>query len=378
MAKLKRVYFLLILLFCSIFFFVNDFGIVEIQKTAIVLGMGIDRDEEGFSITAQLAVPQKSKESSSTSSVEVTGKGKTVGEALTTINATTGWYPKLTFCDLIVVGESAVEQEVFAGLEYFLRNENVSDYVLVATCKGSAKEFFSSKTPTTDMSTLAAEKILSNEAKRSGVVLPMTLREFAISYYTERGGYLPLIVKKEQEKGGAENPEENAPEGKNLFDATKTALFYKGQKKGELSPVQTLTLGILENDIRIAAFPVEESSIKYTLGIRHAGTSFDVTEKDDRMKIKLCLKAKAVMLDSDISHTVTDVAKTEYVDRAILSKAEEELTKQIVSLISSARETKCDLFNVKNIVHKKFPRFDTGERFFDLVDFSVSVVLQNL
>lgn len=41
-------------------FFSNDFGLIDIQKTAIVAAIGIDRSEETegrWSVTAQIAVP---------------------------------------------------------------------------------------------------------------------------------------------------------------------------------------------------------------------------------------------------------------------------------------------------------------------------------
>ena len=40
-------------------FFSNDFGLVDIQKTAIILAAGIDRTADGFSLTAQIAVPDE-------------------------------------------------------------------------------------------------------------------------------------------------------------------------------------------------------------------------------------------------------------------------------------------------------------------------------
>lgn len=379
MAKLKQWYFYILLFLCTIFFFVNDFGIVEIQKTAIVLGIGIDREGDDFSITAQLAVPQKSEQSGKTSSVEVSGVGRTVGEALSAINASTGWYPKLTFCELIVLGETATEGEVFAGLEYFLRNENVSDHALVATYQGNAKEFFSTKTPTADMSTLAMEKILSSESKRAGVVLPVSLREFSIACFSEQGGYLPTIVRREQENentGSSGGGEEENKDSAYLFDATRTSLFSNEQKKGELTPIQTLTLGILKNDIRLSAFPISHAGIDYTLGIRKAKTDVAIEKRKDGHGVRLALSARVVMLDSDTSHTVSDIAKTDLVEVELLQEAEKELTKQIYDLLCIARETKCDLMGLKNLLHKKFPR-NTTEEWFDL-DVSISVKLQNL
>ena len=40
-------------------FFSNDFGLVDIQKTAVILAAGIDRTEEGYELTAQISVPKR-------------------------------------------------------------------------------------------------------------------------------------------------------------------------------------------------------------------------------------------------------------------------------------------------------------------------------
>ena len=53
---------LFIVAFLFLLFFSTDFGLIDIQKTAIILAAGIDRTEDGnFSVTAQIAVPEASK-----------------------------------------------------------------------------------------------------------------------------------------------------------------------------------------------------------------------------------------------------------------------------------------------------------------------------
>ena len=53
---------IVIIFFLFTLFFSNDFGLIDIQKTAIILAAGVDKNEEGtFSVTAQIAVPQASK-----------------------------------------------------------------------------------------------------------------------------------------------------------------------------------------------------------------------------------------------------------------------------------------------------------------------------
>lgn len=101
-------------------FFSNDFGLVDIQKTALVLAAGIDRNENEFTLTAQIAVPKGTdRTTGGTSGVEIEGTGTTVSDCLADLYGKTGWVPKLIFCDLVVLGETVVAEDAFDCLDYF-------------------------------------------------------------------------------------------------------------------------------------------------------------------------------------------------------------------------------------------------------------------
>ena len=106
-------------------FISNDFGLVDIQKTAIVLAAGIDRNaEKGYTLTAQIAVPKGvDRTTGGTSSVEFVAEGETIADCVADIYCKTGWVPKFVFCNLIVIGdETAKTENIFDALDFFLRN----------------------------------------------------------------------------------------------------------------------------------------------------------------------------------------------------------------------------------------------------------------
>ena len=130
--RLTPILYVLGVLFVAILFFSNDFGLIDIQKTAIILAVGVDREEDSFIVTSQIAVPSASPDSkASAEALQVETRGETVGAAIQKINEKTGWYPKLVFCNLILLGKSALEKDVFECLDYFLRNDYMSDDCLV-------------------------------------------------------------------------------------------------------------------------------------------------------------------------------------------------------------------------------------------------------
>ena len=74
-------YYLLLVLLLAVFFFSNDFGLTDVQKTAIVMAVGVDREEDTFILTSQIAIPQSSKQGKATETVQLVSRGKTIADA---------------------------------------------------------------------------------------------------------------------------------------------------------------------------------------------------------------------------------------------------------------------------------------------------------
>ena len=104
--------------FLVIFFFSNDFGLIDVEKAAIVTAIAIDKADDEYEVSLQIAVPEANS-GNTNARVVVSGKGKTVAEAIGDVTTTTGWYQKLAFCNMIVIGESLLNSNVMDFLDYF-------------------------------------------------------------------------------------------------------------------------------------------------------------------------------------------------------------------------------------------------------------------
>lgn len=215
-------YYLLLVVALLFLFFSGDFGLTDVQKTAIVMAVGVDREEETFIVTSQIAIPQSSKQGKASETVQIVSRGKTIAAAFEDINAKTGWYPKLVFCRLILLGEKAVEQNVFDALDFFLLDEYMSDNCLLATCDGTAKDMLNITALVDPSGSVAIQKVLSTHAQRVGTVLPTTLREFAVGYFSDsKSSYLPLLKTRPQQEqigssdgsGGSQSGEQGGSSG---------------------------------------------------------------------------------------------------------------------------------------------------------------------
>ena len=126
--------------------------------------------------------------------MQIQAEAPTLCNCLSDIYAKTGWVPKLIFCDLIVVGEELAKEDIFGSLDYFLRDEYVSDSCLLAVCEGKAADLISSSSAIDNTTAFAIEKLFSDASEKTGHLSKITLKEFSIGYYgASESGFMPYI-----------------------------------------------------------------------------------------------------------------------------------------------------------------------------------------
>ena len=376
--KKVPVLYSLAAIFLTILFFSNDFGLVDIQKTAIVLAVGIDREEDSFVVTSQIAAPSASADpKASAEAVQVETRGDTVGAAIQKINEKTGWYPKLVFCNLIILGKTATEKNTFESLDFFLRNEYMSDDCNLCCTEGSAGELLSGSSAVEQISSLAIGKILSEHSAKLGLVAASNLRDFATHYFSCCGcGYMPIVsqspLTKKDDKEQADGQKEQSGSGKKqgnegqggnpggeaggkeqTFTATNTALFSDGIYKGKLTAEETFAFQCIRNDLRLAAFDAEHGGVTYTLLIKKSKASVKFSVDDYAVpRLKISVTVKAGLQDLSSSQTIAEIAAPDKTKEAVLKAAGEKFAKAVRLVFEKSRALNCDIFDVKNRLHK--------------------------
>ncbi len=345
-------------------FFSNDFGLVDIQKTAIILAAAIDRTEEGFSLTAQIAVPKGSdRTTGGTSSVEIQSEGQTVSDCLTRIYTKTGWVPKLVFCNLILIGEEAAKEKVFDSLDYFLRNEYMPDSCLLAVSEGKAGEMLSSQSAIDDASSLAITKLFSDAAQKSGKVMPNSLKDFTMGMFgVSESGYLPFVRSTPQQGeqsaegggsgggGGGSGGSSSGEEPQQIYSADSTALFSKDKMVALLPIEQTFALSLLKGKVFAGTFNAKEEGKPVTLSVIENGGGVKLDSKNGLkaklsvdLLVRLCCRSTAVPSEENIGDTVP--AKT-------LEDAKGVVEGYLTDLWDTCKQSGCDLFSLKQSLYR--------------------------
>lgn len=328
-------------------YFTNDFGLVDIRKTAIIVGVGIDVAEgDSLNVTAQVAVPQPSSTGESTSYTLVSGDGATVAEALKDVNVKLGFYPKLLFCKLILLGESCKGYNIFGLLDYFYHSEYTQLTPIVAMCQGSAADLLAEPMPYGDSTVASIERLLSDEAKKAGNVATVNLKCIGINNYSPSNAcHMPYIMAQSKN-----------PDGQSEYTCNRTAAFAGGNFVGLLGENQAYALNLLVNQIRHTFVAVELNGENFTIGLRSCKGGAALSFSGDKPKLTLTFSAKAKVTDSD---KPLNLNANEF-DGSVKSNLKSALTAQLkdymVSLINFMLQNNCDLLNITQKLYTYHPQ----------------------
>ena len=357
---------------CAVMFFTNDFGIVDLRKTAVIIGVGIDIEEGEVNLTAQLAVPKPAENGENTEYNNVTGKGTTVAAALNEVNVKTGFYPKLVFCKLIVLGESCFNEDITKLLDYFYRNEYTGLTLSVAACEGSAKELLSQPFPCGNSATDNIEKVLSSEAMASGNVSSVTLKDIGESSFAPgKSAYMPYlengVIKGGSSEGGGGGSSGGGSSGGGgsgggggggqqidecNLTCNKCAIFSGGYCKGVLPVDQTFAFNLLKNDVKHAFIESGEGEDgKRVLGLRDCKGKMSVTFEGEKPVLEFEFKASVNVQDSELGFSPERAAQTRVPDE-ILKQGEDTIISLFKQLFESAKKADCDIFGAQNKLYK--------------------------
>ena len=330
--KFKKAKILLVILFLLFtMFFSNDFGLIDIEKTAIITAVAVDLNTDGsFTATAEVAVPEPTKNVTDNKKTIISGKGDTVGKAIKNIGNVSGFFPVLTFCNLIILGEEIANTNVLTAMDYFSRSLRIQDSALIILAEGKGADLLDYCSPLDQVSSFAIQK----------VILKAT-------------GFDMDTVKMDVKGGGNEK--------QSLFSATTTALFYRGVKVGELDAEQTTVFNMFTSGFDNCTLPVKNvptltGEEDYLLTVIKAKPKIWLSATSDGITSNLSLSLFCKVSDKDAAFSDADHVKDNPLPAAVVNKAEEYLKEKAVELIEKSKATNCDFFKFTEILYRKLNR----------------------
>ena len=367
MKLLKTKAILLFIFFLTIMFFSNDFGLINIEKTAIVTAIAIDyntnaNEKEKYLVTAQIAVPEVSNTTAENPKAIIEGKGSTIAEAINSIGNISGWYPKLAFCNLIVCGKETANENLLKEIDFFARTLNILDSATVILAENSASELLKTASPFDNISSFALQKILLKDPGFDNDVAVMDVRNFVKGCFSKtESAFMPLvkIIKQttlDKENSENKNSGKNGNKGDVLFDATTTALFKSGKFVYSLDKELTTTFNLLTKKSSSTTLPITlnmgEKQENYLLSFLDVTPKIKLNATENDLILNLELKIYAKIVDDDAPYSDATYTKNVPLSKAVVKQTENTLTKRMERLVNALKESKCDFFNLSELLYR--------------------------
>ncbi len=365
LQAVARAAYILLIAAMLFLFFTTDFGLVDIHKTSIVVAVGIDVTEEGYDVTAQAAIPTPAQGGGSASYTQVTGSGATVAEAVADINAKTGFYPKLVFCNLVVLGESCGQRDLLTVLDYFYRNDYVPLTALVAMCGGSAQELLGQKPADGGMSSSAIQRAMSDELKNSAIASTVNLKLLAQDAGSpSNAAYMPYVeygsgasggTTTASVSGGSGSPggggSSKSAESAAEFTCKRCAAFAGGAFAGVLTEEQTFALNLIRSNIRHAVVNTVCNGENFTVGLKNNSGGASLEVQSGAPVLKLSYSALANVQSSSSRPAAEGSANSHLVPDEVLLSVAQTVRDRMAALFDFCKGSGCDLFGAERMLY---------------------------
>lgn len=383
--RFLRTYFLPILItFAMLLFFTHDFGLIDIEHTAIIVALGVDKNKENteYEISAQIAIPQASADNASESESVISAKGQTIGEALDKIAVNTGWYPLFSFCNMVILGENTLKGNVMDSVNYFIRTDRLPDSAAICACEGSAKDLLLTDTPLDSVSSFALEKILEQDYAKLDRIANVNIKNFADGYFSKsQRGFLPYV--KTIPSGDAENASkggnngsgsqkegentskgENAESKSNIYDASSAIIFSKGIAVGMLAPEETLLFNLKDKNSIDTFFKIDEAEIHgqktpVLVEIDETKKKYGFKFENGKPVYEITLEFQCRVVSANADMPVSELFPAAKASDEILRATEKKITETLEKIYRKIQLADCDLFGIKNTLYRfHYPRYD--------------------
>lgn len=358
-------------------FLTNNVGLIQIEKTAIVSAIGIDEENGELVITAQVILPQASDKSENAKAV-VSGTGATIGSAIDNIGNDTGWYPKLSFCKIIIVNQAIVDEKISEVINYLLYSTKIYDSVLLCASKQSAKDVLTATSPLDILSAYSLEKIfLKNPGKASNVFYTRAKDLAENMTSLSKSGMMPLIDIDNNDDIGKVEPTEKPPEESLkdvIFKSYETLLFNEGKISGQLSKTQTQTYNFLYKDMQESYYSVSYGNTDALLRINDSKRKVKITCDNQNIYLSLTLELKATLVEIKKNEEIILLPTPKILPKELTDNASLQLKNSIISLFDTMKDTKSDIFFIRESLYEKHPvkYKNLSQNYLERIKFSVN------
>lgn len=378
MKKLvKNQLFVVIVSVLVLVLFERTVPVVTLTDRAIVVSVGIDKEEENYVLSAQIVRPSRNDGSKgSTAYSVIKGKGGSLSQAIAEVSQNCSLNASLAHCNLVVLGEYLKEKGEYPNFENLASSYGLPYEARVVVADKKASEVVEylclyDISGITFVDYLKSDRIAAEQFTSSikqllyaGTLTGAYTRLLSVALVGEDVSYV-------------EKPEATWLEGLNM----KSSYLVKyGSEAVKLTEEQTKTVNMVLEKPKIGNFLVEADDTKVDLLLE--GASSKLSYKFEGDKPVLTIKTKIEVKADEFDNKKRDLSLTEedFFDallRTVKKEVAAEFTENLNGVISYLAAQQADLFEVyegfDRYERKKWQKIAKVENYLSLVEYRIEV-----
>lgn len=348
---MRRAYKWIAFAVCFALILLLGVEVVPLADRAIVVGLAIDGDEEGFTVAAQILVPSDD-DSKSSGYIISEARSETLSGALTKISEQSNLIVAMSHCNLVILGKGVIDGNAYGALDYLVRNAYLSENALLLASEGSAADILSSKTAYSETSSFYIQRALMEFGYYNDRTV-RTVKDFLVSHFSyNSGNWLPIVTRREAQSeqnpgdsgGGTDSPS-GSGERQYVFDFSRTAVFRDGSYVFTLDERGTAGLAYVNSRIEEGSLTVKDEVTgdvyNYFIVTSRANKKFDPDAMSAETKVKMELILKEVLSASD-AYGPEDVEP----DDGNVARIKESVESDIEAAFEECRAYGVDIFDL--------------------------------
>jgi len=335
---MKKIKLLFILISC--FYLTGCYNYRELNELSIASSIGLDKTENGVSVTVQVINAKKEGSDNNSSSnfakiIAFEAEAETVQEALRSIVTQIPRRLYLNHLTLLVIGEDLAKEGLDNHFDFLARDpESRKEYHVVVAKDAKANDVLKILT---GLETVPSEKVINSlnaTNQYMATVSEVTLNDFLDQLLDDKQEIsLPVIkiVGNEEEGEQKESLETSTPKANLIIDGM--AVFKDNKLIGYLDDSESKTLTFLKDDISNALISYYCSETeKNVIELNNSSTDIEVSKNE--LKVKISVKGNGNISEINCPVDLEKEETIEEITESINKRIEEKLTEGINNIIN--------------------------------------------
>lgn len=337
-------------------FFTGCSSISEIDGLGIILAMGIDSGgEDNYSVSVQMLNVDNEVSNSQIDSKVFTSTGKTIMNALYSINKRIGKNLNYSHMQYLVIGDELARKGIDQVIDFSLRFNQVRPNIPMFVTKNKAKEILNTKVSTNVISAFAVRDLIDIQ-KNAGYAEITSSLDYVDSTHTGSGD--TVIGEIEIDNLKTNQNEKN-------YNLSGSAVFKKDKLVGYLSAEETRGLNWIKGNIRSGDIEIEYANSKISFDIK-ASSSKIYTYVNDNKNVNAKVEINVRSNISEMPSNINPNDKPQVLDKLEMKENKIIYSEVNMALYKTQKEFSADVFGFgSNLYARDYNKWSDIEKKWD-------------